>query len=81
MYSIYITAQHTGPDQTSSQTPAPDQHAITASQHDQASGYSTAQHAAICPALRLRYVYVYDTFTLTFTAPARYDTDNIYESK
>ena len=26
MYSIYITAQHTGPDQTSSQTPAPDQH-------------------------------------------------------
>ena len=66
MYSIYITAQHTGPDQTSSQAPAPDQHTITASQHDQASGHSTAQHTAICSALRLRhvYVYVYDTFTI-----------------
>ena len=74
MYSIYITAQHTGPDQTSSQTPAPDQHTISASQHDQASGYSTAQHAANPRRTRSDQLSYH-----TSTVIARYVTDNIYD--
>ena len=75
MYSIYITAQHTGPDQTSSQTPAPAQRTITASHTTRHQ--ATARHST--QLIHAGPDHVHITFTFTFTVLARYVTDNIYE--
>ena len=66
MYSIYITAQHTGPDQTSSQAQrqtSTRSRPVSTTRHQATARHSTqlsAQH------------YVYATFTFTFTIRLRY---------